>query len=172
MRFDPWLRATPSIDDSLLTAADIARLEWAYIEAYDAREYRGLDLVQLQRSGAALKLRLQPHVQLVHFAYAVQDFVATIRDGKDATRPLLPKRLEFAAVYRQNFSVQHTVLSPLGSLVLHGFRQWQSLDDVFTAEFAQQSIGPDDIQEIAGLFQEWSRLGFFTSRHIADEVSK
>lgn len=171
-RFDPWLRDIAGKDESLLIAADIARLEWAYVEAYDAREYPGLDPIQFQRSGAALKLGLQPHVQLVQIEYAVQDYVAAIHDGNEAPPRSLPSRLEFVAVYRQNYSIRHMVLTPLGSLVLHDFLQWRALEEVFTLELSRQSIGPNDIQEIARLFQEWSRLGFFTSQQVADEASK
>jgi hypothetical protein len=171
MRFEPWLRASASSDESLLMAADIARLEWAYIEAYDAPELPGLDLIQLQRPGPVLKLRLQPHVQLVHTDYTVQGFITAIHDGEDAPPASFPKRVEFLAVYRQELSVNHTVLTPLGSLVLHGFRHWQSLEDVFTMDHMRRAVGPDDIPEIARQFHEWGHLGFFASRQDLNEES-
>lgn len=162
MKFEPWLRGSAGPQESLLVAADIARIEWAYIEAYDTPEYPGLDPVQLQRAGNALELRLQPHVRLVRVDHAVHEFVEAVHNGKDEPESSFQKKTEFLAVFRQNFIVKQTGLTPLGSLVLHGLRHRRTLEDVFNVELAHQTISSDDIQEIGKHFQEWSRLGFFT----------
>lgn len=171
MRFEPWLRASVGSDEWIVVAADIARLEWAYIEAYDAPELPGLDPILLRQSGVALRLRLQPHLQLARTDHAVQDFVAAIHDGEDAPPASFPKKIEFVAIYRQDFSVKCISLTPRGFSVLRGFRHWQSLEDLFSTELSRQSVGADDVREIARQFREWSRLGIFTSREAISEKS-
>lgn len=171
MKFEPWLRSASHSSGPLLVAADVARLEWAYIESYDAPEDSPLDPIQHEQSGAALKLRLQSHVQLLRVDYSVHEFVAAVHDGEGATPTVFPKQTEFLAIYRRDFVVTHISLPPFGFLVLHGLRHWQTLEDVFNAELSHQSLSQNDVQQIGKQFQEWSRLGFFTSREISGEES-
>jgi hypothetical protein len=56
-------------------AVDVARLEWAYIEAFDSATMPPLDETELARLQPASVLALQPHLQLLALRYAADKVV-------------------------------------------------------------------------------------------------
>ncbi|KAF0172946.1 MAG: hypothetical protein FD161_3950 [Limisphaerales bacterium] len=64
---------------------DLARLEWAHIEAFDnAAEPPVTADALLDANPAELRLRLQPHVTLLHLAYPLDDFLIALRHVEDS----------------------------------------------------------------------------------------
>ena len=82
-KLNPTLVRPPSIAWQI----DVARIEWAFIEAFDSGERDPLTLEQIATLDADSRLALQPHVQLVALDYPVDDLVLALhhtRKGKPA----------------------------------------------------------------------------------------
>ena len=74
-----WLRLNPLWSGRRhCLAIDVARIEWAFIEAFDSGERDPLTLEQIATLDADSRLALQPHVQLVALDYPVDDLVLAL----------------------------------------------------------------------------------------------
>lgn len=84
-RLPAWLAAHPEhAGRRLPLALDMLTLEWANIEAFDAAEMKPLtsdDLLDMGNGTASLKLRLQPHLQLIAVQHPVDDIRLAVKDG-------------------------------------------------------------------------------------------
>jgi Putative DNA-binding domain len=60
-------------------AVDVARLEWSYIESFDASSLPSLTEEDLSHLLPSTVLSLQPHVRLLALRYAVDEIVLTVR---------------------------------------------------------------------------------------------
>ncbi len=56
-------------------AQDVARIEWAFVEAFDNAERDALTLDQISTLDGDSRLALQPHLQLIALDYPVDDLV-------------------------------------------------------------------------------------------------
>ena len=73
-RLEEWLRRNPTFaGDRLALAIDIIRLEWAHIEAFDAKEETLLGPEDLLELGTGLRIGLQPYIRLIELRYPVDD---------------------------------------------------------------------------------------------------
>ena len=74
-----WLAGHPEFAPARhLLLLDVARLEWAYIEAFDGRAVPPLTQEDLGNLGADSTLFLQPHLQLLDLHYPVDDLVLAV----------------------------------------------------------------------------------------------
>jgi hypothetical protein len=79
-RLPAWLASYPEAGGSQhALAVDVARLEWAYIEAFDGASLAPLGKEDLTCLGADSTLRLQPHLQLLDLQYAADEVVLAVR---------------------------------------------------------------------------------------------
>jgi hypothetical protein len=150
-------------------AVDAARVEWAYVEAFD-----GASLPPLTESGALLVspatvLGLQPHLQLLHLRYPVDDLVIAVhREMPDAdivsnaaTMRKRPVRERLAAmrrsdiwlaVHRHDDSVYHSRLTAAEFRLLSALRDGHTVDSAIRNAFAGSRLTPEKeaaaIQEI------------------------
>src|SRR5271168_4888373 len=79
-RLPAWLASYPKLaglQHSL--AVDVARLEWAYIEAFDGASLPPLGWQDFAGLGKDSLLRLQPHLQLLDLQYPVDEVVQAVR---------------------------------------------------------------------------------------------
>src|ERR1051326_5685548 len=85
-RLEKWLHSHPEfIPGRERMALDMARLEWADIEAFDAAEYPRLTQEQFQGLGEDPVFDLQPNLILLDLAYPVDELLLAIRkDDEDA----------------------------------------------------------------------------------------
>jgi hypothetical protein len=87
-RLDRWLAAHPEfIEPHKELVRDMARLEWAHIEAFDAEERPRLSVEQLAAIGEDSVLYLQPYIRLMALSYPVDDLLLAVRsaDGSSAS---------------------------------------------------------------------------------------
>ncbi len=86
-KLEPWLRKHPKwAGTKQQLVLDIARLEWADIEAFDAAAVPALRTEDLGGvSGAGLRLQLQPYMQLLSFHYPVDDLLLAMRKEDEDT---------------------------------------------------------------------------------------
>ena len=62
---------------------DVARLEWAHIEAFDGADEPALSLEQTQSLTATSRLAIQPHVQLIRGGFPIDKFVVSVHRAQD-----------------------------------------------------------------------------------------
>ncbi len=60
-------------------AVDVARLEWAYVDAFDGRHRAPLATEEAAAIGPDSKLSLQPHIQLLELSYPVDNLVLAVK---------------------------------------------------------------------------------------------
>src|SRR5467141_657873 len=85
-RLETWLRRNPKwIRGKQTLALDMVRLEWAEIQAFDGGAEPSLCLADLSGiSVPGLRLRVQPHVQLLELHYPVDDLAIAVRDEDES----------------------------------------------------------------------------------------
>jgi len=162
-------------------AVDAARVEWACVEAFD-----GSALPPLTEPGAlqvlpASVLALQPHLQLLHLRYPVDDIVIAVHRSKpdaeivsnaatERKRPAsvrLPKVQRsdiYLAVHRYDDSVYHSRLTAAQFQLLSALRDGHTVESAIGSALAGNRLAPDEeastIQEI---FAHASQLGWIAA---------
>jgi hypothetical protein len=180
---EPWLRKHPKwAGTKQQLVLDIARLEWADIEAFDAAAVPALRTEDLRGvSGAGLRLQLQPYVQLLSFHYPVDDLLLAMRkeeEDKDfasnafeerrrkrkhvrAVAKLKPGAI-FLVVHRIDNSVYFRRIEVEEFAVLAALRQGKTLEKAIDAAFRKSAIPPDErVASVQQWFQNWATLGWF-----------
>ncbi|HEY2547158.1 MAG TPA: DNA-binding domain-containing protein [Candidatus Acidoferrum sp.] len=181
-RLESWLRKNPKWAGKNQTLAlDIARLEWADIEAFDGKVEPALRQEDLaSAAGAKLKLTIQPYVQLLSFHYPVDDLLLEVRKTEEdtdfasnaftehhkrkrvrAVAKLKPGRI-FLAVHRIDNSVYFRRLEQEEFLILTALRQGKTLSAAVEAAFRKSAIAPEGRPlQVQTWFQTWATLGWF-----------
>jgi hypothetical protein len=181
-RLEAWLRKHPKWAASKQALAiDIARLEWADIEAFDGKPEPALRTEDLGAGdGAKLKLKLQPYVRLLDLKYPVDDLLLDVRKEDEdtdfasnafqerrkrkrvqAVAKLKPANI-FLAVHRVDDSVYFRRIAREEFVILSALRDGKSLGRAIDAAFRKSRVPPEDR---AGMVQQcflnWSALGWF-----------
>lgn len=68
-----------------LLAVDIARLEWAYVDAFDGKHLDPLSAEDARLIGLESRLALQPHLQLLELSYPVDNLVLAVKKANPDT---------------------------------------------------------------------------------------
>jgi len=181
-RLEAWLRMHPKwAGAKQALALDIARLEWADIEAFDGKEEPPLRPEDLAaEAGANLRLRLQPYVRLLDLKYPVDDLLLEVRTEDEdtdfasnafqekhkrkrvrAVAKLKPAAI-FLAVHRVDDSVYFRRIEREEFVMLSALRGDKGLGKAIEAAFQKSKV---PVQERAALlkrwFQNWAALGWF-----------
>lgn len=158
-------------------ALDMARLEWAHIEAFDNEARPRLELDSLLGADPAdIHLQLQPHLSLLRLGYELDELLIEVKRGErlrnDASNAmeqhqarkknllkhrLRPKEL-LLAVHRHNNTVFYKRLLPGQFQLLSAFQQNASLAEACD-ELA--ATAPADFTQIQDWFRTWGELGWF-----------
>jgi hypothetical protein len=159
-------------------AADVARLEWAYVEAFDASRLIPLTPEELARLGPESRLLLQPHLQLLAVDYPVDDLVVAIRKEspetevvssamaerrKQSQRPLpeMTRSRRYLAVHRFDDLVYYRPLPREEYLLLCALRNGASISAaVATALAASRLETQEQAEIIQQSFAHASELGW------------
>jgi hypothetical protein len=148
-RFPDWLaRHRSRIGGLAAPAVEMARLEWAAVESFDAAQLPPLTARDLAGLRARSRLRLQPHVRLLQLDYAVD---ALLLD-EAADRPA--RERVHMVVHRSHNELFFKRVPPADFRVLRALDRGASI-----AEAALQArTGPE---EVSAIFARASRLGWF-----------
>ena len=181
-KLEPWLRKHPKwAGTKQQLVLDIARLEWADIEAFDAAAVPALRTEDLGEANAeGLRLRLQPYVQLLSFHYPVDDLLLAMRkedEDKDFASNAFEERRKrkhvravaklkpgaiFLVVHRIDNSVYFRRIEAEEFAVLAVLRQGKTLEKAINAAFRRSAIPPDEqAASVQQWFQNWATLGWF-----------
>jgi hypothetical protein len=185
-KLEPWLRAHPKwAGTKQRLVLDIARLEWADIEAFDAAAVPALRTEDLAgAAGAGLRLQLQPYVQLLSFHYPVDDLLLAVRkedEDRDFASNAFEERRKrkhvravaklkpgaiFLVVHRIQNSVYFRRIEAEEFAVLSALRQGKALEKAIDAAFRKSSIPlAERAASVQQWFQNWATLGWFRRPH-------
>lgn len=160
-------------------AVDVARLEWAYVEAFDGASLPPVSTAGLAGIGADWRLRLQPHLQLLELRYPVDEIVLPVRkrtpEGdivsnaalkrKETWRAGLPRMRRSTvhlAVHRYDNSVYYRRIDREAFLLLSALSMGDSIATAISIAFARSRLGPDkQISKVHEYFAHASELGWF-----------
>ncbi|MGB7026016.1 MAG: DNA-binding domain-containing protein [Candidatus Acidiferrum sp.] len=181
-QMEQWLRKNPKwAGKNQVLALDIARLEWADIEAFDGKAepvLRTEDIASAE--GGRLKLTLQPYVRLLSFRYPVDDLLLEVRKEDEdtdfasntftehrkrkrvrAVAKLKPASI-FLAVHRVDYSVYFRRIEPEEFAILTALREGKTLAAAVALGVRRSAIAPEDRPvQVQTWFQTWAALGWF-----------
>ena len=181
-RMESWLRKNSKwAGKNQALALDIARLEWADIEAFDGKAEPALRPEDISSAdGAKLKLTLQPYVKLLSFCYPVDDLLLEVRKNDEdtdfasntfserqkrkrvrAVAKLKPGQI-FLAVHRIDYSVYFRRLDQEEYSFLTALQGGNTLGAAIEAAFRKSAVAPDQRPvQVQTWFQTWAALGWF-----------
>ena len=150
---------------------DMAKLEWAYVEVFDAADEPALDAEKLRRiapeAWETARVRVSGALRLLRVEYPVGELRRRLRDvrnqGSTETRVEVPERAPQAlVVYRgHDKNLFYRCLTPVAFSVLEALRHGTPL--VAACELAVQHHDEDPglVQGLVGeWFADWARRGW------------
>jgi hypothetical protein len=159
-------------------AVDVARLEWAYVEAFDRRQFEPLTAQDAQAIGPDSRLSLQPHLQLLELAYPVDSLVLAVKKGAPETDivssassrresrkrvqlpPMRRKRI-FLAVHRFDDSVYYRRIERETFLLLRALQTGASVAEAVIKAFEESKLSVERQAELLReSFAHASELGW------------
>jgi Putative DNA-binding domain len=184
-----WLEANPQFTGRRhRLAIDVARIEWAFVEAFDNAERAPLTLEQITTLDASSRLDLQPHLRLIAMNYPADDLVLSLhkhekrqtseagvsRDEGDEPPAKLPRlRLKptWLAAHRVDLEVFYLRLSREEFLTLSAIRQGISLVDALESGFVGSKIPfARRAARVQEWFTNWAELGWICAPDIESLV--
>ncbi len=161
-------------------AVDVARLEWAYVEAYDSASLPPLTAEDFTRLLPNSVLLLQPHLQLLELRYAVDELVLAVRQNtpeldivsnavaqrKTSARVRIPKLKRsptWLAVHRFENSVYYRRIDREAFLLLSAIRQGEPIAAVVDKAFVGSTLEPrEQAAKIREYFAHAAELGWLS----------
>jgi hypothetical protein len=176
--------------DRYALAADMVKMEWAHIEAFDAADLPVLSAEALAVLGEDPQLALQPHISLLEVEYPVDDLLLAVREhdreeeesGGNRAYPIRhwvkPSRgaskqishaapeMIYIAIHRADYSVCYKRLEREAYLLLTALKERKSLAEALEAAFESSSLAPEEqAVRVQEWFAHWMALGWFTESH-------
>jgi hypothetical protein len=181
-RLVEWLAAHPEyVEPRGQLAMDMARLEWAHIEAFDSAEEEFLDADDLVAIHDDSQLRLQPYLRVLELHYPVDDLLIELRNesgSSDASSnnasvarkkkhvrrvAMLEPQEIFLAIHRHENSVYYKRLSREDFILLKALLMGDTIGHAITMAFEGSPLPENErgafLQEA---FASWAALGWFT----------
>lgn len=148
--------------------ADLARLEWAIVDAFDAPDAAVLQTATLAavppEHWPELRFELTASLRLLDVEWAVHDILGRVQHGEAAGEPL--RRQTRLRVWRQDFRVYHRPIGAAEHAALAAMAAGASFAEV--CEQTVVSAGEDEGAECASaLLQGWLRDGLLSSFRFA-----
>ena len=161
-------------------AIEMARLEWAHIEAFDNAIWPTLAVEARAQIGAESRLTLQPHLRLVEAHYPVDDALIAVRNesvsrdtsSNNASTGHVAKRLRtlramnreqvYIAVHRFEDSVYYRRLGAEDFRLLLALQQGVELGNAIDLAFDGSSIPENERPAyLQSSFAYWTTMGWF-----------
>jgi hypothetical protein len=181
-RLETWLRKHPNwAGERQSLAVDMARLEWADIEAFDGKMETPLKPEDVAGANPSkLRLRLQPYVSLLDLRYPVDDLLLEVRKDADvldvasntfnerhkrkrvsAVAKLKPSPM-YLTVYRLNEDVYFRRLEREEFAILSELHAGKSLSAAIDAALRKSLLAAEERPaQVENWFRTWSALGWF-----------
>jgi hypothetical protein len=147
--------------DALL--ADLARIEWAFVEAFDAEDLPPFDPSSLaaiaEDAWPSARIVLQPAVQLVAMGHPGHDYRAAVKRGDDPPRP--EPRASFVVVYRGESSLAYIEVEREAFELLAELTRGSPLGRACESVARASGGALDDFQrKLGGWFSAWTQRGW------------
>ncbi len=153
---------------------DMARLEWAHIEAFDGTQRPQVTPEIWAHAGEEATFRLQPYLRLIESRFPVDDILLDIRKIQSSNRQITAwrrKRLSkiqpeqcFIVVHRQEYSVCYRRVQSEAYRLLQSLQAGKGLGEALEMAFHGSAIPEEHwpilVQEWFGL---WMSLGWFAA---------
>lgn len=186
-RLPDWLASYPELagPQHPLTV-DVARLEWAYIEAFDGGSHIPLGWQDFADLGTDSTLHLQPHLQLLDLQYPVDEIVLAVRkstpvidivsnavsERRQASEVALPEVTRcnvYLAVHRFEDSVYYRRIDREEFLLLADLRDGDSISTAIMRAFEGSKLALElQAARVQDYFAHAAELGWFCLPKIAD----
>lgn len=178
-RLASWLEAHPeSAGRRHALTVDVARVEWAFVEAFDSGEREPVTLEQIATLDGGSRLALQPHVQLLALDYPADTLVVSLhhREKRQASEagveldeteePPAPleryrRRPAWVAAHRLDFSVYYRRLAREEYRTLCALRDGTALGAALEAGFESSAVSAGRRGALVRRwFSTWAELGW------------
>lgn len=175
-----WLEAHPEYCGGRhRLTVDVARLEWAYVEAFDGKNAEPLTERDLQELGSGTRLSLQPHLQLLAVNYAVDELVLVVRKATPESEivssaaserpvqpriklPKMPRMKRYLAVHRFEDSVYYRPIEKEAFLLLSALRDSASIEESLERAFKRTDLSEEQQSIVVqNCFSHAAELGWF-----------
>jgi hypothetical protein len=166
---------------------DVARLEWAYVEAFDAVDIAPLTNSDFEGLKAESKLLLQPHLQLLSLRYPVDELVLAVhrktgpsdimsnavserRPGEKNHLPRMRRSAIRLAVHRYENSVYYKRIDHEAFMLLSALQTGASLGVALKIAFRDNTLSAEkQAVKIQEYFSHASELGWFCKSRTPSE---
>jgi hypothetical protein len=160
-------------------ALDVARLEWAYIESYDAAAAPPFSEADFAGLTGDSRLSLQPHLQLLALSYPVDEIVLAVHQASptadaasNAVSELRTKKrtrlrsirraATYLAVHRFDDIVYYRRLDREAYLLLSSLQKSMTLGEAIEAAFARSKLtNGEQAEKIQAYFAHAAEQGWF-----------
>ncbi|MEO6848563.1 MAG: DNA-binding domain-containing protein [Chthoniobacterales bacterium] len=162
-------------------AIDMARLEWAQIEAFDIRSQRASSLKHLAgKAPSKIYLQLQPYITLLKLSYPVDEILLRILKDDDMLRSEASNAVELDTgpavksvaarirpkathliIHRVDNSVFFKKLTLIQYRLLHALQSGENLEDACETAFKGVKATASHATKLQDWFATWTSLGWF-----------
>jgi hypothetical protein len=159
-------------------ALDMARLEWAEIESFDAAECERLSRAEIASLEPTSRLRLQPHLRMMEAGCEVDTLLLEVRNSVQrrggVPRTIPEKRIALAkpaascaspvylAIHRYELVVHYKRLDAEMFRLLRALGQGAPIGDAIEIAYAESSLTPEMCrQHVRESFALFAALGWF-----------
>ena len=156
----------PWADDPLL--ADLARFEWAFVEAFDAPDAPPLELAAVaavaEDAWPSARLVLQPSVQRLSLRYPAHDVRVAVRSGDASAVVVRPAPSpSHVVVFRGRERLQSLAIDAEAYALLDELARGTALGDACESVATASGASLVAFEEKVGAwFQEWTALGWLS----------
>ena len=151
-RLEEWLERNPQYaGNRQALALDMARLEWAHIEAFDNAAEKVLGPEDLLDLGPNFRAGLQPYIRLLVLRYPVDDLRIHL---KTRVRRLKAEQV-FLAVHRLDFTVYYRRIAAEEYRLLTALREGQPIGTAIRLAFENS---PASTEEQRSMLEKWFAL--------------
>lgn len=154
--------------DAHALCCDMARLEWAYIEAFDAADGGRLEPAALMsieaHAWATARLSFAPALRLLRVDYPVPELRLRLKQADSAPIPYPDRDPQNLVVYRQNYRLQHSSLPDTAFELLTRLHAGESLLAAVEPVVSESGIEVDELGPwLTQWFRQWAELGWVTA---------
>jgi hypothetical protein len=145
---------------------DMARLEWAYIEIFDATDTAPLDGAKLgsipEDAWPEARIVFSPAIELLQVRYAVADLRRKLREATDEPVPIPEPQRQNLVLYRgADKNLFHTAVSDLAFRLIEALRSGTPLGRA--SELAAERVPSEAAtmeSDVGEWFLDWGRRGW------------
>jgi hypothetical protein len=184
-----WLIANPQwCGRRHALAVDLARIEWAFVEAFDNAERTPLTLDQIATLDGESRLALQPHVQLLALDYPADDIALRLHgkekrqtseagishddgDAAPARLPRLRRRPTWVAAHRVDLNVYYRRMEREEFRTLAAIRDGYALGEALEAGFEGSRVAEERRPgRVRQWFATWAELGWICAPELEELI--